>query len=183
MCFIMQSGIRTFIFCANTTVIKEAPDIVHQHIKCRTSPNCCLKVGSTLLPKISLVWCSINMESQIDTKCVSSVCTSGHVVYPTCNWNCLLASAVPYFPLDNIFLFPLLQIYPYPQVQKADRADQRGEVDPQFRQHVRLIHSHELQDRFNPNCRPVAFRLKRICEIYSKVLGSNEALHVSLDAD
>lgn len=28
-----------------------------------------------------------------------------------------------------------------------------------------------------------AFRLKRICEIYSKVLGTEEALHVRLRAD
>lgn len=33
---------------------------------------------------------------------------------------------------------------------------------------------------FNPNYCPVMFRLKRICEIYSKVLRSEEALHVSL---
>lgn len=43
--------------------------------------------------------------------------------------------------------------------------------------------SHELWDQFNPSSCVVVFRLRRICEIYSKVLGTDEALHVSLGAE
>jgi len=82
-----------------------------------------------------------------------------------------------------MFLISLLQIHPRPQVQKAISLDQRGEVGTRLRQHSRLIHSHRLQGRFNPNCCLVVFRLKKICEIYSRVLGTEEALHVSLDTD
>lgn len=35
------------------------------------------------------------------------------------------------FSIGFIYLSNLLQIYPCPQVQKADRADQRGEVGPE----------------------------------------------------
>lgn len=54
---------------------------------------------------------------------IQSFSQSGHAVYITCNRNCLFTGAV-----DNICHLPLLQIHPCPQVQKAIRADQRGEV-------------------------------------------------------
>lgn len=68
------------------------------------------------------------------------------------------------------------QIYPGQQVQKAVRADQRGEVDTeQNQQFNELFQAHLVQS--------VDFRLKRICEIYSKVLGTEEALHVCLHTE
>jgi len=50
---------------------------------------------------------------------------------------------------DNITLLPLLQIHPRPQVQKALRADQRGEVGERSS-------SSSLRSSFHPNlCCPV----------------------------
>lgn len=56
-------------------------------------------------------------------------------------------------------------------------------LERQQLQDVSLIQSCSLQYVFSLNSCVVLFRLKRICEIYSRVLGSEEALHVSPDPD
>lgn len=107
------------------------------------------KAGSTPLSKISTYSAALrfplNETKKTDRKsaCVS---TSGHAVYTVCDWKCLFTSAVTYFQVDDISFFSLLQIHPRPQMQKAIRADQRGEVDARWRRHNRLINSHQLKD-------------------------------------
>lgn len=93
--------------------------------------------------------------------------TAQLVVSPRLQWHLFL--------VDH---FSLLQIHPRPQVQEALGSDQRGEVGGRRTRRgggrpVRPTNTAR-------SCLP--FRLKKICEIYSRVLGSEEALHVSVGA-
>lgn len=66
-------------------------------------------------------------------------------------------------------------------MQKAVPVVQGGEVDAP---NVDCVGISLLHRRFHAHALvPAAFRLQRICDIYSKVLGTEEALHVGLHAD
>lgn len=100
------------------------------------------------------------------------------------NWNCLFTSAVAHFLVDNkYFSFPSPPDSSSPASAGSYQGWPKRRGNARRWRHSRFTHFHKLQHWFNPNCRLVAFRLKKICEIYSRVLCSEEALHVSLDTD